>query len=182
MITKKELKKIMKYNQDTGYLTHIFERGGKGARIGDIAGYLNSQGYVVVNICGKIYRAHRLAFLYVAGYFPEHDIDHINGVRHDNRWCNLRHVTRSCNLQNMAISSKNTSGFPGVTSHGGKWRAQFSVDGVNRHLGVYDLKLDAALARLTAEANCYKWKCNHRGDLVKAIKTAWPEFKVRSIS
>ena len=80
------------------------------------------------------------------------DIDHINGVKTDNRINNLRLVTRSINLQNASMRCHNTSGFNGVSWHKStkKWRAQIRVDGKSIHLGVFSNKKDAIAARIKA--------------------------------
>ena len=63
---------------------------------------------------GKTYKAHRMAWLYVYGELPDCEIDHINGVRHDNRICNLRPATSKNNKHNCGIMKTNSTGFRGV--------------------------------------------------------------------
>jgi hypothetical protein len=69
--------------------------------------------------------------LYIEGYFPEYQIDHINGIRDANRWCNLRHVTQSCNSKNVLnLRKSNTSGVTGVNrSKNNKWLVRISYNG-----------------------------------------------------
>lgn len=178
-LTQERLKEVLDYNPITG----IFVRKARnhGVKVGSIAGVINNFGYITIGVDGKRYLAHRLAWLYMEGYLPEHDIDHLNGSGVDNRWENLRHVSRGCNLQNKAISTRNTSGFPGVSwgNHARKWRSQAMVDQKTIHLGCYIDPLDAALARLTFEEQCSKWICNHRSELIRAIKSAWPDFRAK---
>jgi hypothetical protein len=179
-LTQKELKRQLHYNPDTGIFTRLVSNHGK-VKIGDIAGCIcNTTGYVLIVINGEQYRAHRLAWLYIKGYFPEHDIDHKFGVRDDNRWSEINHVTRICNMQNTKLYNNNKSGFPGVCWHKliNKWASRITVNKKQVGLGYYNSPLEAALARFTFEVQCSKWKCNYRGRLVKAIKTAWPEFKI----
>jgi len=177
MLTQKRLKELLHYDPDTGIFTWIVSRGTR-VKVGEVAGYTSPEGYVIIGVRGKQYKAHRLAFLYMEGYFPEHDVDHKKGVLHDNRWNSIRHSTHLCNMQNQAIYSSNTSGFTGVSwySRNGMWVARSTLRGEKVHLGYYVDKLDAALAKLTWEVNCEQWTCNIRSNLVKAIKTAWPEF------
>lgn len=176
MLTQKRLKELLSYNLDTGEFTWREDKGNK-VRIGDIAGCLTEANYINIKAGYKVYAAHRLAFLYVAGYLPEHQVDHINGTRDDNRWCNLRHVSQTCNLQNQKTSKNNVSGFPGVSECPRKFKAQLKFKGNILHLGYYTDPLEAALARFTCEVWHEGWNCNARSELAQAIKRSWPEFK-----
>ena len=182
-LTQKELRKNLNYNPTTGIFTWAVNKA-NGTHIGDIAGYINCSGYHLIKVNYNLYPTHRLAWLYVYGYFPEHDIDHRNGIRNDNRLSNLREVSRSCNLQNCKIFSTNTTGFPGVhwSKRDNNWRVRIEINQKKYHLGNYDDPLDAALARLTEEVWNPNWHCNHRGELIKAIKRAWPNFNEKSLS
>jgi hypothetical protein len=66
-------------------------------------------------LTGVLYREHRLAWLYMTGEWPTHEIDHINGDRVDNRFCNLREATASENRWNSRKRVNNTSGYKGVS-------------------------------------------------------------------
>ena len=169
--------RLFEYDKETGILTRKVNRT-KG-RIGDVAGYNEKSGYLVVEYGGKKYKVHRIAFLLVEGYMPEYEVDHKNGVRDDNRWVNLRHVTRACNLQNQVTYKNNRSGVPGVGQHNGLARARGRVGGRLIDLGHYNSLLEAALARFTWEQLCPLWKCNKRSGLVDAILRMWPEFNQR---
>ena len=113
------------------------------------------------------------------GYVPEYQIDHKNKRPRSNHWGNLRHSTVSCNQQNKKKSKNNKSGFPGVSYRklDDKWVSQISVNKKVIHLGFYNDPLEAALVRFTVENQCLEWTCNYKSELVKAIKTAWPEFR-----
>lgn len=97
--------------------------------------------------------AHRLAWLYVTGVWPEHQIDHIDGDGLNNRWDNLREVTNQENQQNRKRMSRNTSGVIGVSFDKGmqKWSARIKAAGKYQYLGCYDKLEDAAKARKDAE-------------------------------
>lgn len=179
-LTQARLKELLDYDPETGVFTNRVTRGGIEA--GKVVGCDNGAGYLQMRVDKRLYKAHRLVFLYVEGYLPENQVDHLNGTRWDNRWVNLRHVSRACNLQNQKVYRNNTSGFPGVYWRGerGRWVAKVTVGRKNILLGAYKSKLDAALARLAFEVNSPKWTCNFRGELVKAIKVYWPEFDMRS--
>ena len=176
-LTQEELKKTLDYNPDTGVFTWLIPPN-LNAGSGEVAGILCPYGYIHIYYKRKHYLAHRLAFFYMEGYFPEYDVDHKNGIKNDNRWSNLRHASRSCNLQNQKISSTNISGFPGVYWNKGtrKWAVDIGINKKHIHLGYYDSALEAALARFTAEVWDDGWTCNYRSELVRAIKKVWPEF------
>jgi len=120
-LTQKRLKKIFHYNPTTGvwiYNIKYISRGRKSLRYGKFAGYISkSTGYYILGIDNKAYQSSRLAFLYMDGYIPENQVDHINRIRHDDRWCNLRHVSCSCNIRNVGIRKNNTTGITGVYWH-----------------------------------------------------------------
>jgi hypothetical protein len=176
-LTQKELKRQLYYDPKTGIFKRRVSNNNK-VKIGDITGSLRL-GYVRIKINYIDYAAHRLVWLYVYGYFPENDIDHIDGVRDNNILENLRHVTASCNMQNKTIDRRNTSGFPGISwaKRHKMWSAYMKIRGKTYFIGYYKDKLDAALARYTAEVNCPYWTCDHRGELTKAIRSFWPSFK-----
>lgn len=113
-----------------------------------MAGTIRSDGYVCINVSGKIHLAHRLAWLYVHGEFPENVIDHINRVTGDNSLKNLRACTRSENMRNTGKRCSNTSGFKGVhwSKCANKWQAKIGCRGKTLHLGLFHHKKDAAIA------------------------------------
>jgi len=117
------------------------------ARAGSIAGCVYKSGYVNISINYKIYSAHRLAFLYMKGYWPT-VINHKNNNRHDNCFSNLRECTNSQSIANQGVRLNNTSGYTGVTWHetGHKWRARIDKLGTKYHLGFYDCRYEAAKA------------------------------------
>lgn len=112
---------------------------------------LDNKGYIflVVNLNGFKFNvlAHRLAWFITNGEIPDGEIDHINGIRNDNRLANLRCVSRSVNMRNARMPSNNKSGFIGVSyvKQTGKWRAKATGDGKRIHLG-YFTSIDEAAA------------------------------------
>jgi hypothetical protein len=150
MLTQPELKNSLHYDSETGLFTQLL-RTSKRIKINNIAGGKNKIGYILICIKYKRYLAHRLAWLYMTGVWPKHNIDHINGIRDDNRWCNLRDVTQSVNMQNQhRLLKNNTSGYAGVVwnKEKNKWGAQIMVNYKNIHLGYFDDKDEAGVYRL----------------------------------
>lgn len=123
------------------------------------------RGYKSGAIFGKNYRAHRVIWAIFYGKWPKGQIDHINGLRSDNRIENLRDVTNEENHKNMKIRSDNSSGVMGVFFYKSrkKWEAYIKADGRKKHLG-YFASIDEAIdARRDAEKE-YGYHENHGRD------------------
>lgn len=121
-----------------------------GAYAGKPAGHLSAEGYLVIGLQKKAFKAHRLAWFMSHGGLPaDRQIDHKNRQRSDNRLKNLRLVGALENAQNASIRSDNTSGLPGVCLHKqtGKWLAQISVNNRQTHIGLFASPQQAAAAR-----------------------------------
>lgn len=148
MITQNELKEILHYDPETGIFTRLVASSNNKMKAGQVAGGVSDKGYIRIRIRGKRYLAHRLAWLYVYGTFPTDGTDHVNGVRDDNRLCNLRPATKSQNGMNQGKQRSNTSGFKGVywSSQHQKWRAQCVANGKKYYLGLFDAAEDASAA------------------------------------
>lgn len=84
--------------------------------IGDIAGADNGKGYIQLYLLGKVYLAHKLAFLYMTGSIPDL-IDHIDLNRSNNSWDNLREATRNQNQYNRKANKNTKSGHKNITWH-----------------------------------------------------------------
>lgn len=154
MITQKELKEILEYDPDTGGFVWINPKPRSGLKPGDKAGYQQKSGYVCIRINGKGYKAHRLAYLYMVGVFPDDQLDHRNRVRHDNSWDNLRDSTPLFNQRNRTTNKNNTSGISGVVwreKRGGFWECWIKTEGVKKYLGLSIDKFEAACIRKSAE-------------------------------
>lgn len=136
------LNDMLDYSTETGYLFWKCDRTG-GVKSGHKAGSKNSRGYINVGVNGKIYAAHRIIWKMYYGYEPE-EIDHINGVRTDNRISNLRVCTRSQNIVNRGPSG--SSGIKGVHNVRGRWIAQISIRGKSTYIGTFDCKHEAGEA------------------------------------
>jgi hypothetical protein len=138
-ITQIDLCRLLNYDAQTGIFTWRVNRTA-GTRAGDRAGNIGVNGYVQISLHGKLYRAHRLAWLYTYGKWPENELDHINRVRHDNRLVNIRAADRYVNTQNTGLQRNNVSGARGVGWHKAsqRWRARISVNNKMMYLGYYD--------------------------------------------
>ena len=121
-LTPERVREILHYAPDTGVFTWLVSA--RSQRAGDKAGCVGPGGYIFIKYRRRLYRAHRLACLYMNGRWPADHTDHINGDKQDNRWSNLREATCSQNLANRGPQKNNTSGFKGVQPHNGKWRAR----------------------------------------------------------
>lgn len=105
------------------------------------AGWVRKDGYSSIRVDGKEYGSHRLAFLYMTGRWPVEEVDHIDRNPSNNCWSNLREATHAQNMRNR--------GRPGVGKCNSRWRAYIKLDGVQRHIGMFDTRDDAVAAYMT---------------------------------
>lgn len=161
-LTQKRLKELLSYDPETGVFVWVVQKSNN-IKVGQIAGCVNKvTGYRDIMINGRTYKSSRLVWLYIKGYFPEHQMDHINRIKNDDRWENLRHVSSQCNTRNCNVSKNNKSGITGVSwreTHK-KWYARIMISGKAVHLGSFKSKLDATKARWNAEVKHSFPNCN----------------------
>jgi hypothetical protein len=147
MITQEILKKHLSYDEYSGIFTRL--------KTGKAAGTIKTNGYRAIYVQDKTYHAHRLAWLYIHGDFPKHQIDHINRNRDDNKPSNLREVTNSTNACNKE-KPQGLNPYLGVTKKKRrdkyKWCARIRYDGKDKHIGYFDSAEDAKNAYLLAKA------------------------------
>ena len=150
-LTQERLKEVLDYNPETGVFVLRVDRGR--TRAGMEAGCVRTDGYITIMIDTKACLAHRLAWLFVYGYLPENNIDHINQNSGNNWIDNLREVSRQCNLRNTGNRTNNTSGVKGVSwhIHVKKYQVGITVNRQQIHLGYFKSLLEAAEARRQAE-------------------------------
>lgn len=154
------LKSILRYDPESGLL--FWNTARRGINVGDQAGQKpDVSGYSYVMIDGFRCAQHRVIWIIHHGYLPD-QIDHINGIKSDNRLANLRDVKSQTNARNQRLPKNNTSGLIGVCwdKATGKWMAHIKVDYKNIALGRHDNLLDAAAARKSAELE-YNFHENH---------------------
>lgn len=152
IITQPELKEIFFYEEDTGNFIRRISRGKE--RKGVVAGKIDHtqrKPYVRIHINYVHYYAHRLAWLYVTGFWPKYEIDHIDGNVTNNKWNNLRDVTHQENNKNQKLSSRNKSGHYGVRKCKNKWVAFIDENGKTIILGRFHSKIDAIICRKIKE-------------------------------
>lgn len=132
-VTVERLKQLLSYDPTNGHFIWLERRGPIAA--GGIAGGKNLEGYINIKIDGVLYKASRLAFLYMIGRWPDKEhVDHINGILDDNRWENLREATRSQNQANRRTVNKNGI-LKGVFRKGNSYRVHIAKDLHRYHLG-----------------------------------------------
>ena len=122
---------------------------------GTRSGTINApKGYRQTCIDNKSYREHRIIWFWMTGEWPE-EIDHINGIRDDNRWCNLREATSGENKQNLELEK-----YCGATWNkaNGKWKSQIKINRKSIHIGYFDSPELAHQAYLTAKAKYHTFQ------------------------
>jgi len=151
-VTAQRLRDLLRYEPETGEFIWRAHRKGRHSIEGKQAGFVNRRGYRIFGIDGRPVQAHRAAWLYVHGEWPDMFIDHINGNRGDNRLENLRDVIRRTNQENLRIAkANNKTGFLGVRLEQGLYRARIKAHGKTIHLGMFEKPEDASDAYIKAK-------------------------------
>ena len=150
LLTQQRLKEVLNYDAESGVFTWAVGRP-KAAK-GSIAGGFTDRGYLAIGVDGTRYRAHRLAWLYVHGVYPN-QIDHENHVRHDNRIINLRETDSHGNSRNQSKPVHNISGVVGVSLSNriGRDETRWEVRICGKFLGYFENFFEAVCKRKSAE-------------------------------
>lgn len=149
-LTAARLRELLHYDPDTGSFTWLKPTSNR-VRVGDKAGWrVTKKGYLGLTIDGGKYYLHRLAWLYMTGEWPPHNVDHRKWDRSDNRWSELRLATVAQNAWNVDPAGivRAKAGFRGVTrnSKGDAWAAKIRANNRTYYLGVYETEALAAAA------------------------------------
>jgi len=152
---------LLNYDPLTGILTNKIDRGR--ARQGLIPGHYDGiSGYLIIKIDDICYYGHRLAWAIYYQENPPLMLDHIDGDKVNNRITNLRFANHTINGKNQKLSTKNRTGYMGVSyaGYGEKAIATIRANGQDIHLGTFDTLQDAHLAYQEA-ANDAGFHNNH---------------------
>ena len=151
MLTQARLKEVFDYDPVKGTFTRRLKQ--TGVKQGRVSGSRSNEGYLVTSVDSKLYRCHRLAWLYVTGAWPQGTIDHINGDRSDNRFHNLRDVTHQRNIENQrkAQRSNKSTGVLGTWKNGNSFAARIAHNNSKIHLGTFKTLEEARAAYLAAK-------------------------------
>lgn len=159
-LTQTEVSALLDYDPDTGIMRwrHRADRSRRwnSRYSGTIAGQI-SNGYVAIQVAGKgAYQGARLAWLIIYGQWPTNQIDHINGIRDDNRISNLREVDNSQNNMNRGAQSNNLAGIRGLAKHPtAGWRVRIQARGESHDLGYFKDRDEAIAARKALETKLH---------------------------
>jgi hypothetical protein len=152
-----KLRDILHYNPATGVF--VWKQTMNPAAVaGQVAGCItHASPYINFNIGDKLYQGHRLAWFYVHGVWPEHDIRHINKNGHDNRIANLKEITNAQIVLSFPLRRNNTSGYKGVSFHKKtrRWLASLHTKERWLYLGLFDTKEEAYEAYCKAGSQMY---------------------------
>lgn len=128
-ITHKRLLELLDYNPEIGLFRWRQQRSWR-APVGSVAGVVDRHGHRTMMVDQERFMAHRLAWFYVYQEWPPNEIDHINGLRDDNRILNLRLAVRWQQRGNQKRRADNRSGFKGVKRAGkNSWIARCRIHG-----------------------------------------------------
>jgi hypothetical protein len=157
-ISYDRLIELVDYDCETGLFTRKKAVGRSFE--GRVLGYKKNNGYIAFTLDSKKYFAHRLAWLFVHKKLPEHDVDHIDGNRTNNKIANLRDIPRSLNLENSikAKSSNKSTGLIGSYFHEptGKFMSRIQVNKKDKYLGLYETAQLAHEAYMSAKKQLHK--------------------------
>lgn len=158
-VTAEILRELMHYDPITGIFTRKV-RTAQRNKVGDRADFQGAgrlRCYRQIGFKDEKILAHRAAWLYVHGKWPENSIDHINGNKSDNRIGNLRDVAQYVNTENRhEAKSDSTSGVLGAHPHQGRWRSRIQARGKAHYLGVFDTAAEAHAAYVNAKRRLHE--------------------------
>ena len=139
VLTQQYVQKVLDYDPNAGIFTWKQAPRHSPQLVNQQAGTLTRQGTRRLQINGRNYYCHQLAFLFMTGKWPKGEVDHINHKPDDNRWTNLRESNSHQNSCNRRKQRNNTSGYNGVSWHKGKqkFETKIQVNGKTLHPGSF---------------------------------------------
>lgn len=145
-LTYEQIVSAYGYNPATGEITR--NKATRRNPIGSVCTYPKRSGYLVTHyMCDDKTQitlgAHRIAFMLMMKRWPEHELDHIDGDKANNKWNNLREATKTQNRANTVRTCNNKSGYKGVCAHRGKFQASIGINGKDVYLGLYETAEEA---------------------------------------
>jgi hypothetical protein len=159
-----DLRQLLSYNPNTGELIWLARDEGWFKKPTDAKGWNKKYagtkafqtlhyGYLHGHVFKKHYFAHRIAWAIHYGSWPTGQIDHVSGLRSDNRIENLRDVSHSDNQKNVKLRHDNKCGMPGIDwkKHASAWRVRVSREGKRRLVGYFKNLDEAVTARRDAQ-------------------------------
>lgn len=152
------VRELFHYCPDTGVFTRRVGRpGGRNTHVGATVGSMGKDGYRYIRYDKKLHLAHRWAWLYVYGEWPVNEVDHLNGIKDDNRICNLRLASRGQNRANSRVNKNNKLGIKGVYYRGDKkaFSATIRANKKSYHLGYFKSAEAASEAYATAASRLH---------------------------
>lgn len=167
LLTADRLRELLHYDPETGVFTRMLrtssnaasraEKAAVGRWMNRPVGWVENSGYIRIELDGFRYVAHRLAWLYVTGTWPESHVDHINCIRNDNRFVNLRDVLSSQNAQNVLTHKDNACGLKGVSKAdaAGRWIARICKEGNRKYIGIFDCPAAAHFAYIIEASRAF---------------------------
>lgn len=164
-LTQKYVKSILDYDPETGIFKWKYRSNMRKCwnnRLAEKITGCKGKAAILLRIDDALYKAHRIAWLYVYGKFPKKHIDHIDMDITNNRISNLRLATRSQNQCNRGVQSNNTSGHKGVSfdKKQKKWHAYIKINNKRKHIGYFKILSDAC-------KNYCKWAKILHGDFMR---------------
>ncbi len=168
-LTQEYVHELFCYDYDTGKLYWRVNKSN--GRKGNEVGTDDGRGYLKTSINKKMYKLHRIIYLYHHGYIPENDVDHEDRDRKNNKIHNLREISKSCNVNNQGLSKTNTSGVKGICRYKGKWRSRICINKKELCLGSYTDFTEAVYARFAAEQCTNYYQCDSNSSAYQYIKS-----------
>lgn len=134
-LTAERLRQVLRYEPETGHLYWLEDRG-PWAKAGHLAGVIRPDGYVMIRLFQTLYYAHRLAWFWMTGEWPN-QIDHKDLDKANNSWDNIRISTQAQNVCNTRLRKDNTSGFKGVVERPSRKNVRYIAQYRQKHIGCF---------------------------------------------